>query len=213
LQLAARAQFCNSNCLAAHPKNSLNSDYTPGVLGFAVCRLAFLNLLPPSPGIWRISMANVRSIPEGYHTITPALCFKNCSAAIDFYKRAFGAKERMCMKSPDGKVAHCELQIGDSIIMMGDVNEMSPTRSPQTLGGSNCTIFMYVENVDESFDRAVKAGGSPKMPPQDMFWGDRYGHVLDPFGYIWGLATHKEDVKPDEMERRAKEFFAKMKAA
>ena len=154
----------------------------------------------------------VKSIPEGFHTITPTLTLKNCSAAIDFYKKAFGAEEIMCMKMPDGKVAHCELKIGDSIFMLGDEG-MGFTKSPQTLGGTCCTFFCYCPDVDAWYGRALKAGCTSKAPVTDMFWGDRYGVLMDPFGCVWGLATHKEDVKPDEMERRGKEWMDKMKAA
>jgi len=118
----------------------------------------------------------------------------------------------MCMKAPNGKVVHCEMKIGDSTFMLGDEG-MGFTKSPQTLGGTCCTFFCYFPDVDASFDRAIQAGCAAKMPVADMFWGDRYGVVADPFGCLWGLATHKEDVKPEEMEKRAKDFFAKMEAA
>jgi PhnB protein len=156
-------------------------------------------------------MANPKGIPEGYHTITPTLVVKNCSAAIDFYKKAFGAQERFRMNSPDGKVAHAELQIGDSIFMLGDEVDMPGFgRSPQTLGGYTAALYIYVTDVDSSFNKAIQAGGKVKMPVQDMFWGDRYGQLTDPFGQVWGIGTQKEQLTPAEIEERARDFYAEM---
>jgi PhnB protein len=155
--------------------------------------------------------AKVQAVPPGYHTVTPYLVVSNAGRAIDFYKQAFGAKELSRMAAPDGKVGHAELKIGDSVIMLSD--EMMGNRSPESLGGSPVSIFLYVDDVDSIFNQAVKAGAKSTMPPADMFWGDRYAKLTDPFGHLWGVATHKEDVAPQEMEKRAKEAMAKQQAA
>lgn len=152
--------------------------------------------------------AKVNAIPPGYHSVTPYLVLSDASRAIDFYKQAFGAKELSRMGIPGGKIGHAELKIGDSVIMLSD--EMMGNRSPQSLGGSPVSIFMYVEDVDSVFNQAVKAGAKSDTPPADMFWGDRYGKLTDPFGHLWGLATHIEDVAPQEMEKRAKAAMAQM---
>jgi PhnB protein len=129
--------------------------------------------------------------------------------AIDFYKRAFGAEELLRLDGPDGKVAHAEIKIGDSIIMLSE--EMpGHTRSPQSLGGTAVDIMLYVKDVDQVFNRAVDAGAKVTMPLSEMFWGDRYGQVTDPFGHSWSLATHKEDVPPEELRKRTKAAMAKM---
>jgi PhnB protein len=150
----------------------------------------------------------VQAIPPGYHSVTPYLVVREGARAIDFYKQAFGATEVSRMDTPDGKLGHAELKIGDSMIMLSD--EMMGNKSPQSLGGSAVSIFIYVEDVDSVFNRAVKAGAKSDMPPADMFWGDRYGKLTDPFGHLWGIATHIEDVAPAEMEKRAKEAMAQM---
>ncbi|HEY7307273.1 MAG TPA: VOC family protein [Bryobacteraceae bacterium] len=155
--------------------------------------------------------AKVQAVPPGYHTVTPYLVLSNAGSAIDFYKQAFGAKELARMATPDGKIGHAELKIGDSVIMLSD--EMMGNRSPQSLGGSPVSIFLYVDNVDSVFNQAIKAGAKGDMPPADMFWGDRYAKLTDPFGHLWGIATHIEDVAPQEMEKRAKEAMAKQQAA
>jgi PhnB protein len=153
--------------------------------------------------------SKVKPIPEGYHTITPYLAVQDAAKAIDFYKRAFGAKEIMRMDGPPGKIGHAELQIGDSRIMLAD--EMpGMSRSPKSLGGSPVGIFLYVENVDSVFNQAVSAGAKVTAPLEDMFWGDRYGKLDDPFGHSWSVATHKEEVAPQEMAKRSKEAMAKM---
>ncbi len=154
-----------------------------------------------------------KPIPEGFHTVTPFMTVKNCGQAIEFYKNAFGAEELFRMTSPDGKVAHAEIKVGDSIIMLGDEFPMpGANKSPQTVGASTGGICLYVPDVDASYDRAVKAGAKPFMPVTDMFWGDRYGNLHDPYGHIWAIATHKEDLTPQQIEERAKEFYAKMMA-
>jgi PhnB protein len=152
-----------------------------------------------------------KPIPEGHHTITPYLVVKDASQAIDFYKRAFGAKEMDRMSAPDGKrVMHAEIQIGDSRLMLSDEFPGAGSTSPQTLGGTTCQIFLYVPDVDAAYQQAISAGATAGMPPADMFWGDRFAKLSDPFGHQWGLATHKEDVSPQEMKKRSDAFFAQM---
>lgn len=151
----------------------------------------------------------VRAVPEGYHNVTPYLTCKNSAQAIDFYKSAFGATEIMRMTTPDGKISHAELKIGDSHIFLAD--EFPGMNSAPTPGVKNgCGIFLYLENVDGAFNRAVAAGAKVDMPLENQFWGDRYGKITDPFGHNWGLAQHVEDVAPEEMKRRAQEWQAKM---
>jgi PhnB protein len=152
----------------------------------------------------------VKPIPDGYRTVTPYLVVNNAAAAIEFYKKAFGAKEIMRMNTPQGKVGHAELKIGDSMIMLGDEMPGSGMSSPQSLGGSPVGIFLYVENVDTAFKQAESAGAKVAMPLANMFWGDRYGKLTDPFGHAWSLATHVEDVAPAEMDKRMKAEMAKM---
>lgn len=146
----------------------------------------------------------IKAIPEGYHTTTPIFSFKDTRKAIDFYKNAFGATERGVFSSPDGKgIMHAEILVGDSIIMLGDENPQQSCKSAETLGGSPITTFMYVENVDQAFRRAVEAGAQSLQPVADMFWGDRVGTVQDPFGYTWMIATHTKDLTPQEMQQAA----------
>ena len=153
--------------------------------------------------------SKVREIPKGFHTVTPYLIVTDGARAIDFYKRAFGAQELLRLDGPDGKVAHAELKIGDSIIMLSE--EMpGRTRSPQSLGGTAVDIMLYVKDVDQAFNQAVAAGAKIAMPLSDMFWGDRYGQVTDPFGHSWSLASHKEDVLPEELRKRTQAAMAKM---
>jgi PhnB protein len=160
-----------------------------------------------------ISMSNpVRPIPEGYHAITPAITCKNAAKAIDFYKNVLGASEIMRMQGPGGMVTHAELRIGDSVIFISDEfpgMAVAPTGS----GPASSYLFLYTDNVDTVFNRAVSAGCHVDMPLDNMFWGDRYGKVTDPFGHHWGLAQHVEDVAPEEMKRRSAEWFAKMAKA
>ena len=149
----------------------------------------------------------VRAIPEGYHSITPALTCKEAGRAMDFYKSVFGATEIMRMPGPDGKVMHGELRIGDSLIFVSD--EFPGMSCAPTPGAMNPVyVFMYTENVDAIYNRAVAAGAKVDMPLMDQFWGDRYGKVTDPFGHQWGLAQHVEDVAPADMKRRQKEAMA-----
>jgi PhnB protein len=149
----------------------------------------------------------VRPVPEGYHTVTASITCKDAARAIEFYKSAFGATERMRMQSPDGRVSHAELQIGDSVIFLGD-EFPGMTVAPTENSLPSSSIYLYVEDADATFNQAVSAGAQPSMPVTTMFWGDRYGKVVDPFGHHWGVSTHVEDVGGEEMERRAKEWMA-----
>ena len=153
---------------------------------------------------------SVKPIPEGFHSITPSLVVRDAAKAIDFYKKALGAEELVRMPGPDGKIMHAELKIGDSIIFLSDENPQAPAKSPQTLGGVTGVLNLYVEDVDKAFQRALDSGAKTSMPVADQFWGDRYGSLVDPFGYTWGLGTHKEDLSPEQMNQRMKDFFAQM---
>ncbi|HYL77976.1 MAG TPA: VOC family protein [Bryobacteraceae bacterium] len=153
---------------------------------------------------------SVQPIPQGYHSVTPYLTVNDAARAIDFYRRAFGAKETVRMDGPQGKIAHAELKIGDSMIMIADEMSGAGCRSPHSLHGTSVGIFLYVDNVDRVFDQAKSAGARVEMPLADQFWGDRYGKLTDPFGHSWSLATHKEDVKPEEMKKRMKDAMSKM---
>ncbi len=155
----------------------------------------------------------VNPIPSGYHSVTPYLTLTDASRAIEYYKQAFGAQELWRMGGPQGKIGHAELKIGDSIIMLSDEMPGGQGRSPQSLGGSSAGVFLYVEDVDSVFNRAVGAGAKADMPPKDMFWGDRFGRLTDPFGHQWALATHIEDVPQEEMEKRARDAMAQMAQA
>jgi uncharacterized glyoxalase superfamily protein PhnB len=151
----------------------------------------------------------VKPVPEGQHTITPHLVVRGADRAIDFYQRAFGAQELMRSPGPDGKtLMHAAARIGDSKVFLCDEYPQWGVHSPLALGGTGVTINLYCEDVDRIFKQAVAAGATVKMPPQDMFWGDRYSKVMDPFGHEWALATHIEDVPPDELQRRAQAMFA-----
>jgi PhnB protein len=145
----------------------------------------------------------VKAVPEGYHTATPYLIVDDAARALEFYRKAFGAKERMRMAAPGGKIGHAEITIGDSAIMLADEHPEMGYRSPRAIGGSPVTIHLYVENVDEVFPRALAAGGTVLQPVKDQFYGDRSGTLRDPFGHVWNVATHKEDLSPEEMHRRA----------
>jgi PhnB protein len=150
-------------------------------------------------------------IPQGFSSVTPILMFKDSRKAIEFYKQAFGAKERFLSPGPNGKgVMHAEITIGNSIIMMGDEYPQQDCKSAETMGGSPISFFIYLENVDAAFAQAVAAGATSQMPVQDMFWGDRVGLVRDPFGYSWMIGTHTKDLTPKEIEEAAKAAFADM---
>lgn len=150
----------------------------------------------------RKAKKKVAPVPAGYHTVTPHLVCRGAADAMAFYTRAFGAKERLRMATPDGTVAHAEMRIGDSIIMLGEEMPEMGASAPPTVGGSPVNVFLYVKDVDTWFARAVAAGATGDMPPMNMFWGDRYCKLTDPFGHKWSIATHVEDVSGKEMGRR-----------
>lgn len=158
-------------------------------------------------------MANVKWKPDGYHTITPYLTVTGANEAIDFYKKAFGAQELYRMPGPNGKIMHAELKIGESMLMISEEMKEMGCTSPTTLKGSPVSIFMYVENVDKAFEQAIKAGAKAEKQPENMFWGDKYGSFVDPYGHRWALATHVEDVSPEEMKKRHEEFNKQMAGA
>ena len=147
----------------------------------------------------------VKAIPEGYHSITPYLIVRDAARAIDFYTRAFGATELFRLDAPGGKVGHAELQFGDSRIMLADGFPEMGARSPQTIGGSPVHLLLYVEDVDSVFRQAIAAGAVEARPVKDQFYGDRSGNLTDPFGHSWTVATHTEDLSPEELERRSQE--------
>jgi PhnB protein len=149
----------------------------------------------------------VKAIPDGYHSVTPYLGIKGAAEAIEFYKRAFGAVELFRLVAPGGEIGHAEIRIGDSTVMLADSCEASPLRSPQALGGSSVGLHVYVEDVDTLFARAVDAGAKAVRPVQDQFYGDRTGTLEDPFGHVWFLATRKEELTPEEINRRAEAMF------
>ena len=149
----------------------------------------------------------VSAIPKGYHSITPYLIIEDASAAIEFYKRAFGAKEVLRMGKPGGKVGHAELKFGDAKIMLADEYPEMQARGPQAFGGSPVSIHLYVKNVDATVEKALAAGGKWLRPIENMFYGDRSGAVVDPFGYTWNIATHVEDVTPAQLKKRAAALF------
>jgi PhnB protein len=150
----------------------------------------------------RTAAKKAQPIPAGYHTVTPYLVCRGAAGAIDFYKRAFGAKEKVRMPGPGGTVAHAEIQIGDSRVMLGEETPEMGAKSPEMLGGSPVGVFLYVKNVDAFTNKAIGAGATVLMPVQDMFWGDRYGKLKDPFGHEWSVATHKEDLTAKQMAKR-----------
>jgi PhnB protein len=149
----------------------------------------------------------VKKIPDGYSAVTPYLTVKGAAQAIDFYRRAFGAEEVMRFPSPDGKIMHAEVRIGGSVVMLHDENPQWQALSPQTVGDTSSAIMLYVDDVDAVMKRAADAGATVTMPATDMFYGDRTGNLKDPFGHKWSIATHIEDVPPDEIARRAKKMF------
>ena len=144
----------------------------------------------------------VQAIPAGYAGVTPYLIIRDAARAIEFYQKAFGAIELMRFPGPDGTIGHAEIKIGDGVVMLADESPEMGHKSPQTLGGTAITLLFYVPDVDAQFARAVAAGGTVKNPLKDQFYGDRSGTIADPFGHIWTIATHTEDVSPDEMQRR-----------
>jgi PhnB protein len=153
---------------------------------------------------------HVKPVPDGYHTATPALVVDDAARALEFYAKAFGAKERMRSHGPGGKIIHAEFQIGDSVVMLTDEMPEMGSRSPKHVDGSPGGIWLYVPDVDAVYRAATGAGAKSLIAPMDMFWGDRHARVRDPFGHEWSIATHTEDVPPAELEKRAKEFAMQM---
>lgn len=153
-------------------------------------------------------MAGVKPIPDDYPRVIPYLSIDGASAAIDFYTSIFGATERMRMPAPDGKIGHAELQIGDSVIMLADVFPEMGSPSPKSIGGTPVTVMVYVEDVDAVFARALEAGAVEERPVENQFYGDRAGQFEDPFGHKWFVATHVEDVPPEELARRAEAMMS-----
>jgi PhnB protein len=148
-------------------------------------------------------MAQVKPVPDGYPRVTPYLCVDGAAKAIEFYTKVFGATERMRMPAPDQKLGHAELEIGDSVVMLADEFPEMGIRSPKSIGGTPVTISVYVEDVDRAFDAAIEGGAKSLRPVEDQFYGDRVGQFEDPFGHRWSVATHVEDVSPEEMAARA----------
>jgi PhnB protein len=151
-----------------------------------------------------------KPIPEGYHTLTTYIAVDDAAKAIEYYKRAFGAKERVRMDAPGGLIGHAELEIGDSVLMLSDPFPQATTKTPKEIGGTTVSLLMYVEDVDEAVQKAVDAGASVTMEPDDQFWGDRLGSVTDPYGHVWQIATHVEDLTPEEIAERGKAAMAQM---
>jgi PhnB protein len=154
----------------------------------------------------------VKPIPEGYNSVNLYLAVDDAAKAIEFYTKAFGAKERGRMPGPEGTIAHAELEIGDSVVMLSDPLPQSPTKTPKELGGISASPMLYVEDVDEFVQQAVDAGAEITMPVEDQFWGDRFGRVKDPFGHDWSIATRVEEVPPEEMAKRAEKAMASFTA-
>ena len=153
---------------------------------------------------------NAKAIPEGFHTLTPYLVVRDAPKAIEFYKKAFGAEVRGVHHAPDGKVMNADLKIGDSILMLCEEFPAMKVLSPESRGGSSVTIHIYTPDVDAAFNKAVCAGATVAMPVMDMFWGDRYGQLVDPFGHSWSVATHKQDLTPEEIEKGGRAAFERM---
>jgi PhnB protein len=149
-----------------------------------------------------------KAIPDGYHSVTPYLIINGAAEGIEYYKKAFGATELFRMPAPEGRIGHAEIKIGDSPIMLADEFPEMGYKSPQSLGGSPVSIMIYVEDVDTVFNQAIAAGGKEQRPVKDQFYGDRMGTLEDPYGHVWHVATHKEDVTPEEMEKRMKAHTA-----
>ena len=154
---------------------------------------------------------NVKPIPEGHRTVTPYLAIKNAAKALEFYAKAFGAVETYRLMLPDGRVGHAEIRLGDSVIMLADEFPEFGGKAPATLGGSPVSLHLYVEDVDAFFRRAVEAGAHERKPVMDQFYGDRSGQLEDPFGHLWWVATHVEDVPPAELQKRVRSMFGEKK--
>jgi PhnB protein len=152
-----------------------------------------------------------KTIPEGYHSINTYLVVRNADRAIEFYKKAFGAEERFRMYGPDGKaIMHAELKIGDSIFMLSEESKEMKAHSPESIGGSPVSLYVYVRDVDQIFNQAVSEGATVLKPVNDQFYGDRSGYLKDPFGHLWSIATHKKDLSPDELRQAGEAFFEEM---
>ena len=151
-----------------------------------------------------------KPIPEGFNSVVPYLAVDDAKKAIEFYKRAFGATEEGRMEGPDGMIAHCQLRIGDTVVMLSDPFPQGSTKPPKELKGTTIGLFMYVEDTDEAIQTAADAGAEVTVPAEDQFWGDRFGQVKDPFGHIWQIATRVEELSTDELRRRSEEFAASM---
>ncbi|MCA9811987.1 MAG: VOC family protein [Nitrosarchaeum sp.] len=151
----------------------------------------------------------VKPIPEGFHTTTPSLVVNNSKEAIEFYKKAFDAREIYQFPTPDGKTMHAMIQIGNSFVMMSDEFPQMGACAPTTVGGTSTTIHLYVDDADKTYNQAIQAGAIPTMPLMDAFWGDRYGSLIDPFGHSWAVATHKKDISLEDMYKAATEFMSK----
>lgn len=152
-----------------------------------------------------------KPIPDGYHSVIPTLTIKGASEAIEFYKKAFGAQEIYRFAGPDGKsIMHAQIKIGDSIVMLNDEYPQMGCLSPQSTGSTSSGIFLYVQDADHVFNKAVSAGAKPQMPMMDAFWGDRFGSIIDPFGHVWSISTRKKDMTPDELTRAAQQAFKDM---
>jgi PhnB protein len=159
---------------------------------------------PAETGPDKEEQVSVKPIPEGYHSVTPYLIVDGAAKALEFYKKAFGAKELFRMPGPGGKLMHAEFQVGNSRVMMADEHPEMSYRGPKSVGGTTVSLCIYTENVDSLFDKAIAAGAKVQRPVQDQFYGDRTGTLEDPFGHVWSIMMHKEDVSPEEMERRMK---------
>ena len=151
-----------------------------------------------------------KPIPDGFHNVTPSIIVNNAAEAIEFYKKAFDAKEIYRFPTPDGKILHAMIQIGDSFVMLSDEFSSMGLRSPSTIGGTPVSLHLYVEDADGIFKKAVSAGAIITMPLMDMFWGDRFGTVMDPYGHSWAIATHKIDMTPEGLHKAGEEYFAKL---
>lgn len=149
-----------------------------------------------------------KAVPEGFHTLTPYLVVRDAPKAVEFYKKAFGAEVRSIHYTPDGKIMNADLKIGDSVLLMAEEFPTMKSLSPQSLGGSSVSIHIYAEDVDARFNQAVAAGATVVMPVMDMYWGDRFGQLADPFGHRWSVATHIEDLSDDEIQKRGHAVFA-----
>ena len=153
-----------------------------------------------------------KPIPDGYSTVTATITVREAEKAIEFYNKVFDAKELYRFPGPDGKtIMHAEIMIGNSIVMLADEMPGMGCRSPQSIGGTGSSIYLYVNDADETFNKAVSAGAKPLMPIMDGFWGDKYGSIEDPFGHVWGIATHKKDMTPDEISKAGQEMLKNMK--